>query len=161
MVSKKLHQFVIFASAILFCQLAGLIGSVFNLTAIDSWYAALEKPAFSPPNWIFGPVWVFLFLLMGVSLYLVLSRRKTTRDSRAGLLAFGVQWVLNVLWSFFFFTLENPLWAFVEIILLLISILVTVYYFEKINKTAAYLLIPYVLWVAFAAGLNFSIVVLN
>lgn len=146
--------------AILISQLAGIIGSLFTITSTNSWYTTIIKPSFNPPNWIFGPVWTLLYLLMGTSLYLILTTKKS-KNRKIGLYLFFTQLVLNTLWSILFFGLHSPLAAFIEIILLWISILLTIKYFYKVNKKASYLLIPYILWVTFAAILNLSIVIIN
>jgi len=146
--------------AILISQLAGIIGSLFTITSTNSWYTTIIKPSFNPPNWIFGPVWTLLYLLMGISLYLILTTKKS-KNRKIGLYLFFTQLVLNTLWSILFFGLHSPLAAFIEIILLWISLLLTIKYFYKVNKKASYLLIPYILWVTFAAILNLSIVIIN
>jgi translocator protein len=145
--------------AIVLCQLAGIIGSVFTISSISSWYAELSKPFFSPPNWVFFPVWISLYLLMGISLYLVW--KKGWKENKKALSFFGIQLFLNALWSPIFFGLKNPLLAFIEIIFLWLAILLTIIHFYKVSKPAAYLLIPYILWVSFAALLNFFIFLLN
>ena len=146
--------------AILISQLAGIIGSLFTITSTKSWYTTIIKPSFNPPNWIFGPVWTLLYLLMGISLYLILTTKKS-KNRKIGLYLFFTQLVLNTLWSILFFGLQSPLFAFIEIIILWLAILLTIIYFYKINKKASYLLIPYILWVTFAAILNLSIYSLN
>ena len=145
--------------SILLCLFAGFIGSFFTTTAIPTWYATLQKPSFAPPNWIFFPVWTSLFIMMGISLFLVW--RKEDENVKTALYIFAAQLVLNVLWSVAFFGLKSPLMGFIEIIVLWIAILATILTFMKISKTASYLLIPYILWVSFAAILNFSIWKLN
>lgn len=147
--------------SILVCQVAGLIGSLFTLSSISTWYAQLEKPTFNPPNWVFAPVWTLLFLLMGISLYLIVSKGVGNKKVKTALSIFVIQLTLNILWSFLFFGLQSLLYAFIEIIILGLAILLTIISFYKISKTAAYLLLPYVLWVSFAAVLNFSILILN
>lgn len=149
-----MNKIIKFLFAIVLCEGAGIIGSVFTTPAIGSWYATLAKPSFNPPNWIFGPVWTGLFFLMGVALYLVWSSGKLTRIA---VLVFFQQLALNILWSVLFFGMHNPMLAFVEIIVLWFAILMTIFYFAKISKTAAWLLVPYILWVSFAGFLNFSI----
>ncbi len=153
-------NFIRLAISILICQLAGFIGSIFTAPAITSWYENLKKPAFRPPNWLFAPVWTTLFLLMGISLYLIWSKG-INKKTQIALIAFGVQLVLNILWSVFFFGLKNPLLAFLEIIILWLAIFINIIYFYRIEKIAAILLIPYILWVSFAAFLNFLIYKLN
>ena len=139
--------------------LAGSIGSYFTSPSIPTWYASLVKPVFNPPSWVFGPVWTTLFIMMGVALYLVLQ--KNAKNKKEAYAFFGIQLFLNVLWSFLFFGLHSPLLAFIEIIFLLAAILATMYFFNRISKTASYLLIPYALWVSFATVLNFSLYLLN
>ena len=143
------------------CQAAGLIGSVFTFPAIAGWYSSIQKPVFTPPSWVFAPVWTTLFLLMGISLYLVWSRGLESKKAKTAVYIFGLQLGLNVLWSFLFFGLQSPFLAFIEIILLWLSILATTILFYRISKPAGYLLIPYLLWVSFAAFLNYSIWMLN
>lgn len=147
--------------SLVICQLAGIIGSLFTMSKIPTWYMTISKPELAPPNWIFGPVWTTLFILMGIALYLVWKQGTIRKDVKIALYIFGTQLILNVLWSIIFFGLENPGSAFVEIISLWISILLSIIYFYKINKTAGYLLIPYIAWVSFASYLNFMIWWLN
>ena len=143
------------------CQLAGVVGSVFTTKAIPTWYAALEKPAFTPPNWLFAPAWITLYVLMGVSAFFIWRGGLGNRPVRISLIVFLVQLVLNALWSVIFFGLESPLYGIVVIVLLWIAILVTMLRFFKLSTTAGVLLIPYLLWVTFATALNVSIFVLN
>lgn len=140
--------------------LAGIIGSFFTFDAIPTWYASLNKPFFSPPNWIFGPVWTTLYILMGISLYITWQSKKSTKRTQS-LILFGVQIVLNAVWSILFFGLQSPLLAFIEIIMLLFAILLTAKYMYSISKVAGYLFIPYICWVTFASILNFAIYLLN
>jgi tryptophan-rich sensory protein len=147
--------------SIIICQLAGIIGGLFTSRNIPTWYQTIKKPGFTPPNWIFGPVWIFLYLLMGIALYLVWKSADPGKTKSLALFFFFAQLVLNVLWSFLFFFLKNPLAGFIDIIVLLISILVTTLLFYPLNKVAALLLVPYILWVTFASVLNYSIWQLN
>jgi tryptophan-rich sensory protein len=148
-------------SAIILCQLAGIIGVVFTNPAIPTWYASLIKPSFNPPNWVFGPVWTFLYTLMGISLYRITEIDIKGPLIRKGIFLFVIQLILNSIWSILFFGLQNPLLAFGEIIILWLLIVATIYQFNKIDKSASYLLVPYLLWVSFAAILNYSIWRLN
>ena len=141
-------------------QLAAILGSLFTSKTVDTWYLELIKPSFNPPSWLFGPVWTTLYILMGISLYLVWADRKK-KFRKPAFTFYGIQLGLNALWSILFFGLQSPLYAFIEIIFLWTAIAFTIYYFYKISKNAAYLLIPYILWVSFAAILNFSIYYLN
>lgn len=147
--------------SIVICQLAGFIGSFFTVSSLSTWYVTLNKPFFNPPSWLFGPVWISLYFLMGISLYLIWNKGIESKPSKIALSVFALQLVLNSLWSILFFGLKSPLFAFIEIIILWIAILSTIIYFYKISKVASYLLIPYILWVSFAAVLNFSIYYLN
>jgi len=148
-------------AAIAACELAGILGSIVTFSSIPTWYAYLNKPGFSPPDWLFGPVWIILYALMGASLYLVWVKGIRKETNRKGILTFAVQLELNVLWSWIFFGLRNPFYAFVEIIALWFFVLSTTYVFSKISRKAAYLLIPYLAWVSFAMVLNYYIWILN
>ena len=139
--------------------IASGIGSFFTFGAVPNWYSTLVKPSFNPPNWIFGPVWTVLYILMGISLFLVWTSK--SQNKTLAYWAFGIQLALNALWSILFFGMQNPLAAFIEIILLWIAIFATILLFYKISRTSSYLLIPYFLWVSFASLLNFMIVILN
>lgn len=147
--------------SIVICQLAGLIGSLFTMSKIPTWYMTLNKPELAPPNWLFGPVWTTLFVLMGIALYMVWKQGTDKKDVKIALYVFGTQLILNVLWSIIFFGIENTGAAFIEIISLWISILLSIIYFYKVNKVASYLLLPYIAWVSFASYLNFMIWMLN
>jgi translocator protein len=141
---------------------AGAIGSFFSAPAVQStWYAGLVKPALNPPAWVFGPVWTTLFILMGVAVWLVWKRGFGEPGVRRALILFAIQLVLNVLWSIIFFGLHSPGGALIEIAFLWLVILATLITFYRISKPAAWLLMPYILWVSFAAYLNYSIYVLN
>jgi len=146
---------------IIVCQLAGAIGSVFTVSSIPDWYSKLEKPSFTPPNWAFGPVWITLYLLMAVSAYLVWSKGWDNPEVKNALLIFFFQLFLNILWSILFFGLKDPFFGLVEIVILWVAILLTIFEFHSISKPAAFLLIPYILWVTLASALNFFIWKLN
>lgn len=143
--------------AVLVSELAGVVGSVFTAPAIPGWYAELAKPALTPPGWVFGPVWVALFALMGIAAFLVWRQGWERKNIRFALGIFGVQLVLNILWSVIFFGLQSLGWAFAELVILWLAILVTIVVFYKISRLAALLLVPYILWVSFAGYLNLSI----
>lgn len=157
----KLNNTFRLVIAIVVSELAGIVGSVFTMPAIDSWYATLAKPAINPPSWIFGPVWTTLFVLMGVAAFLVWKKGLERRDVRIALGLFAGQLVLNTLWSIIFFGLRNPGAALIEIVFLWFAILATLIAFAKISKPAAWLLVPYIAWVSFAGYLNFMIWSLN
>lgn len=156
-----MKQPIKFITAVLICELVGTISTPFIIASIPTWYVTLNKPAFSPPNWIFGPVWTILYLLMGISAYLVWIKIVKNNKVKMALLCFIAQLFLNFLWSIIFFRIHALLIAFINILILLLMILVTMMKFYPLSKPAAYVLIPYILWVSFAAILNFSIVLLN
>lgn len=166
-IMKKLKNINIgkLLAAILLSQMAGIIGSAFTISAIPTWYADLIKPSFSPPNWIFGPVWTTLYTLMGISLYLVWNTKLKEKSKLAwkkeSLNIFYAQLILNTLWSIIFFGIKNPELAFVGILLMWALIAATIFKFYRISKASAYLLVPYLLWVSFATLLNFAIAYLN
>ena len=138
----------------------GFIGSFFTTSSITNWYAFINKPLFSPPNWIFGPVWTLLYILMGVSAFLIWQKRDNLKTKPA-LIFYGIQLILNALWSIIFFGMHNPGLALLEIVILWLFILITLIKFYKINKTAGLLFIPYLAWVSFASILNYAIWILN
>jgi benzodiazapine receptor len=146
------------------CLGLGFLSGLVTMDEIQHWYAGLNKPFFNPPNWIFGPAWSILYLLMGISFALYWQRLQNAgmRVLRAkGTKYFGIQFALNLAWSFIFFKLHNPLFAFIEICILWLFILLTIAHFYKIHRTAGWLLIPYILWVSFASLLTISIYLLN
>ena len=143
------------------CELAGIIGSIFTTPSIPGWYAGIAKPSFNPPNWIFGPVWTLLYALMGLAAYLVYEKGLKRPEVKKALAVFAAQLLLNTLWSIVFFGAHMILGAAVVIVLLWALILATILLFSRISRAAAYLLVPYVLWVTFATVLNISLYVLN
>jgi tryptophan-rich sensory protein len=150
-----------FILSLVLCQLAGIIGAFFTTSSLGAWYAHINKPAFTPPNWVFAPVWIFLYLVMGMALYLVWTAETTPKLKQTALILFFIQLVLNMSWCFFFFFLQSPLLGLIEIIVLWIFIGLTMIWFYKIKPSAALLLLPYWLWVSYAVALNFSIWKLN
>ena len=146
---------------ILVCELAGIMSSFFTTPSIPGWYAGLAKPPFNPPNWVFAPVWTILYVLMGLSAYLVYEKGQKRKEVRVALADFAGQLVLNALWSIVFFGTHQILGAVVLIVVLWAMILATMLLFSRISKAASYLLVPYILWVSFAAVLNISLYVLN
>ncbi len=153
---KKIIQVVL---CLLIPQAAGLIGSLFTTPQIRTWYATLVRPDIAPPNWIFGPVWTLLFLLMGIALIPIIKSKMKHKE--VAYLVFGTQLVLNVFWSVFFFGLQNPAMALFEIIFLWFVILMNILIFWKIDKWSGILLIPYLAWVSFASVLNYFFWTLN
>lgn len=146
--------------AVLITLCAGLIGNLLGMDAIATWYAGLDKPAWNPPNWIFGPVWTVLYVLMGIAAYLVWEKKDSPYRTQA-LIIYGVQLFLNALWSILFFTLKLPSVAFGEIVLMWLAIIVTIVFFWKVKPLATGLLFPYIAWVTFASVLNFAVWQLN
>jgi tryptophan-rich sensory protein len=148
--------------ALILPQIAGFLGMLFVTPSLDSWYITLNKPVFTPPNWVFAPAWTTLFILMGISLYFVyVTKAKKKSDKLVYITFFYIQLLLNFLWNVLFFGLHNPVLGLIEIILLIFTVGVTIFYGFKIKKVSAYLLIPYILWLCFATALNVGIVVLN
>ncbi|MBD3259129.1 tryptophan-rich sensory protein [Candidatus Woesearchaeota archaeon] len=147
--------------AIVVCNLAGVIGSFFTSPAVRTWYTTIQRPSFSPPDWVFAPVWTTLFILMGISLFLVWNKGLKTKGVKIALVFFFIQLVLNALWSIIFFGLKSPLGGFIELCFLWAMILAAIITFYRVSRPAAYLLIPYILWVSFAGVLNFMIFYLN
>ncbi len=184
MVYKRtyLNKSIKFLISILICEFAGIIGSFFTVSQINTWYSTINKPTFNPPNWIFGPVWTTLFVLMGISLYLVWEKKWEAKDKiqpkkawnklsqkflsgswqKANIiLIFYTQLVLNILWSVVFFGAHSLNGAFFVLLMLWFSILFTIVNFYRVSKVAAVLLIPYILWVSFAGILNYFLWLIN
>ncbi len=147
--------------SIAMCQGAGVVGSFFTVSAIGSWYQFLNKPAFSPPNWLFGPVWITLYALMGISFYLVWSGGLNKKGVKFALGFFVAHLFVNASWSIVFFGLHNISLAFAVILILLAMIVVLIKLFRPLNRLASNLLIPYLVWVSIATILNYSLLVLN
>jgi tryptophan-rich sensory protein len=157
------HLFSLLVS-ILLAQLAGLLGSIFTIPNIPTWYQTLNKPFFLPPSWLFAPVWTTLFLLMGVAAWLIWRQRETTKSPQEvhqTLLVYAGQLLLNVAWSMIFFGWHQPWLAFIEIIILWLTIVWTILLFYRLNRLAAWLLLPYLGWVSFASVLTYAIAHLN
>ncbi|MEI8327676.1 MAG: TspO/MBR family protein [Candidatus Taylorbacteria bacterium] len=148
--------------AVVICELAGIVGSIFTVPSIGTWYAHLIKPSFAPPNWVFAPIWTTLFALMGISLFLIWnSRSHNSNEKKSAYRMFTLQLLANVIWSIIFFGLHAPGIALIEIVILWLLILATIISFYKISKPAACLLIPYIIWVSIATALNFALWTLN
>lgn len=173
-----------FIVSIVVCQLAGVVGAAVTVPAIGEWYAGLNKSEFTPPAWVFGPVWTVLYLLMGIALYLVWEKNWEVRLPAVAkngkvwnrvsqklfdgnwrriniILIFAIQLALNILWSVIFFGMKLPGAAFFELLMLWSAILYAAVNFWRVSKPAGYLLLPYLFWVAFAGYLNFSIWMMN
>jgi translocator protein len=155
-----MNKYIKLTICIVIPLLAGAIGGIATASSVKTWYTTLNKPFFNPPSYLFGPVWTSLYLLMGISLYLIIQSTKNDIQKKC-IRLFGIQLVLNIAWSFLFFGIQNPALAFAEIILLWLSILLMIINFYKVSTSAAYLQIPYLLWVSFASILNGSIWLIN
>lgn len=145
--------------SIILPQIAGALGALVTISSVGSWYQTIEKPSFNPPSWVFGPAWTLLYIMMGVSLYLIWKSDHPFK--KKALWLFGIQLFLNTIWSPAFFGLESPILGLIVIIPLWVMILVCIRAFFPIDKWASYLLIPYLLWVSFATVLTASIWYLN
>lgn len=142
------------------CLSAGFIGSWFTASSVDDWYQHLNKPNWNPPSWIFAPVWTTLYCMMAVAAWLV-WRRAGLQGSIVAQICFGVQLILNTMWSIIFFGFQAPGWAFAEILVLWLAIAITVWQFRRFSTVAALLMIPYLGWTTFASTLNYTIWQLN
>ena len=147
--------------SIVVCQAAGAVGALFTGRSVSTWYATINKPSFTPPSWVFGPVWISLYLMMGFALFLVWNRGISSEGVRLAVCLFAIQLFLNAAWSPAFFGMQSPAIGLVVIILLLVAIIATVVAFVRISFPAALLMIPYLLWVSYATILNAAIVYLN
>lgn len=141
--------------------LAGVTSGFFTASGVGTWYQTIQKPSWNPPGWIFGPVWTTLYILMGIALYLVWKSDAATAVKKTAILLFAIQLLLNFFWSFIFFNQHQVGWALVEIMVMWVFILLTIFAFASVNKTAAWLLVPYISWVSFAFLLNYTIWKLN
>jgi benzodiazapine receptor len=142
------------------CYGAALLGNLATVPQIPTWYAGIAKPLWTPPDWVFGPVWSLLYAMMAVAVWLI-WRQAGWKAGKRPLLWFASQLGLNSLWSLLFFGAEKPAWAMGEILLLWLAILMTIRAFWPISRSAAWLLVPYLLWVSFASGLNAAIWQMN
>lgn len=148
-------------ASIVICHLAARIAAVSTSASIQTWYVTLNKPFFTPPNWLFAPVWLTLYTLMGISLFLVWRQGFHNPQVKIALAIFAVQLILNTVWSIAFFGFQSPLAGLIVILFLWVAIAATIITFLPLSKPAGVLLIPYILWVSLAAALNVAILVLN
>jgi benzodiazapine receptor len=155
------RSYIRFIISVVLCQVAGIVGSLFTTSAIPTWYANLKKPFFAPPNWVFAPVWTTLYLLMGISLFIVWNTGVEKSSVRKSIAIFSIQLLLNAFWSCLFFGLKSPLLGLIEITAMWFMILLTIFSFSKVSRKAALLLVPYLMWVSLASYLNYSILILN
>lgn len=157
----SLREIFRLSASISTAQMAGAIGALATSTSLSTWYKDLKKPALAPSGRIISRVWIMLYILMGISAYLVSRRESDHPGVKSALTLYRVQLVLNVLWSWAFFYLRSPLAGLAVISFLWLSILATIMKFRKISSAAALLLVPYLLWVSFATYLNYSFWRLN
>jgi translocator protein len=157
----KVSNWIKFIVSILGVFVIASLGSFFTSSSVNEWYLTINKPTFNPPNWVFGPVWTILYLMIGISLYLVWSTNVKERIKKKAYFAFGIQLFLNFLWGFLFFGMQEIGFALINILLLVVAISFNIFYAGKISKTSGWLLVPYLLWVSFATILNLAIWSLN
>lgn len=136
---------------------AGIIGNLTTAESVAGWYQKLQKPSFTPPDWLFGPVWTLLYVLMGIAAYLVWRAGLQNKLVRIGLIIFTLQLLLNLMWSLVFFGLNSPFGALLDIVCLWLTILAAIFCFYKVSTVAGWLMVPYLVWVSFAVILNFQI----
>ena len=156
----KKHQILKLIVSLVLPLGLGAIAGMFTSEAVPEWYASLNRPSFNPPNWLFGPVWTTLYILLGISVFLI-WKQSASKERNLAILVFLLQLVLNFGWSFIFFYYHMIGFALIEIIILWISIVIMLVLFYKIKPIAAYINIPYLLWVTFATILNASYYFLN
>ena len=139
-------------------EAVGILGAVWTTRSVETWYPTLEKPSFRPPNWVFGPVWTTLYAMMAIAMYTVSEKAPADRSVvRIAKILWGIQLVLNLLWSYLFFGRRSPLAGMIDVALLWVAIVLTTVAFAKVSRRAALLMLPYLLWVSFAALLNIEI----
>lgn len=139
----------------------GATSGFFTVSGVESWFQTINKPTWNPPNWIFGPVWTTLYVMMGIAFFIIWKSEIRSELKKSAIVLFAVQLVLNFFWSFIFFNQHEIGWALVEIIIMWFFILFTIFAFGNISKTAAWLMVPYISWVSFATILNYTIWQLN
>jgi len=161
MMTRTLYSALVFIAFLAISQLAGIMGALVTRPAISSWYVHLEKPFFTPPNWLFGPVWILLYILMGIAAFLIWQSSASLSLIRAALILFFAQLVFNAAWSFLFFGMRSPLLGLIDIGILLVLVAWTLVAFMRIHVGAGILLIPYFLWLTYATVLNAAILWLN
>lgn len=147
--------------ALIIPQLVAAAGAYITVTGTGSWYQTLDKPSWNPPNWVFGPVWTTLYILMGIAMYWVWKSHAPVKQKRWAITLWSIQLFFNFLWSYLFFGQEQLFGALLEIIVLWVMILLTIFAFARVSKLAAWLLVPYICWVSFAAILNYALWDLN
>ncbi|HOY05493.1 MAG TPA: tryptophan-rich sensory protein [Saprospiraceae bacterium] len=147
--------------AVVICEAAGIVSALISMTAMNPWFDTLNKPSWNPPAYLFGPVWTFLYVLMGTALWLIWKSDAPEKEKKSAEIVFAIQLFLNFWWSIIFFRYHELALAFAEVILLLITIAITIFRFAPISRTAAWLMVPYISWVSFASMLNYTIWMMN
>ncbi len=142
-------------------MIIGFLSGFATQSSVNDWYVDLNKPAFTPPGSLFAPVWLVLYVMMGISAGIVWAKGFYHKWVQTALYHFGFQLLLNAMWSIVFFGLKQPFWALLIILALLVLIALTIKWFKVVSRVAAYMLIPYLLWVLFAALLNYRIWEMN
>ncbi|MDD3984796.1 MAG: tryptophan-rich sensory protein [Methanobacterium sp.] len=161
MFNYKLSRVPKFFISVFIPLIIGYLGSIITISEISTWYASLSKPSWAPPNWLFGPVWTTLYVLMGISLFLIWCEGFNRKDVKFALLIFGVQLILNLLWSILFFSFHSLFGSFILILILWIAIFANIIVFFMISRPSGLLLVPYLIWVSIASYLNYSIYLIN
>jgi translocator protein len=154
---KVISTFWKLVIAVLICETVGIVSGFLSQGSMTTWFASLQKPSWNPPAYLFGPVWTILYLLMGISLWLVWKSGAPEAKKTRAMSVFGIQLFFNFCWSILFFKFQSPALALIDIVLLGLTILITISYFARISRLAAWLLFPYILWVYFATVLNYTI----
>jgi benzodiazapine receptor len=157
---KKKQIWISFSIFIILCLVIEIVGSFWTRETVSTWYPTLEKPLWTPPDWVFGPVWFCLYIMIAVAGWLI-YRAKYSYQRTNALIFYGTQLALNFIWSFLFFSLRSPLLGLIDIILLWIFINLTIIKAWSVSRLAAFLLIPYLVWVTYAVSLNIGICILN
>jgi translocator protein len=147
--------------AISLCQVVGIVSGLISQTEMNTWFVTINKPSWNPPSYLFAPVWATLYLLMGISLWLVWKSEAFAQSKKMAIIIFSSQLVFNFLWSILFFKFHSPALALMDIALMVVTIVITIFRFYSISKFASWLLIPYLFWVCFATVLNYCIWMLN
>lgn len=157
----RITPFWMWVIAVGVCEVTGIVSGLIAREGMNTWFDTINKPAWNPPDWVFGPVWTFLYLLMGTALWLVWKSNADRVMLRKAFSLFGIQLFFNFCWSILFFNFQSPLLAFGDILLLLVAIIMTMVAFWPISRVAVWLFVPYLLWVCFATALNYKIWLLN
>lgn len=159
--SNTISDFWKLITAIAICEGTGILSGFLANAGMNPWFDSINKPSWNPPSWVFAPVWATLYLLMGISLWLIWKMNADQSVKLKALLFFAAQLFLNFWWSIIFFKFHSPALAFLDIVLLIIFILITIFKFAELSRLAAWLLVPYIAWVSFASILNYAIWSLN